>query len=101
MSLCLHYNDSVSDLFLHNINSLFWCAPKQIQNDVNFRFFASQPKTYSDGSDEYNKNEKLLSVEDSHGSSSGSGNGSGSGSGSGKFCECKINIYYISDLLFL
>ncbi|GIY15608.1 period circadian protein, partial [Caerostris extrusa] len=47
------------------------------------RFFASQPKTYSDGSEEYNKNEKLLSVEDSQGSSSGgSGNGSGNDSNS-------------------
>ncbi|GBM95439.1 Period circadian protein [Araneus ventricosus] len=46
------------------------------------RFFASQPKTYSDGSDECNKNEKLLSVEDSQRSSSGSGNGSGNDSNS-------------------
>ncbi|GFU20583.1 period circadian protein [Nephila pilipes] len=44
------------------------------------RFFASQPKTYSDGSEEYNKNEKLLSVEDSQGSSNVSGNGSGNDS---------------------
>ncbi|GFT54553.1 bifunctional DNA-directed RNA polymerase subunit beta-beta' [Nephila pilipes] len=44
------------------------------------RFFASQPKTYSDGSEEYNKNEKLLSFEDSQGSSNFSGNGSGNDS---------------------
>lgn len=43
------------------------------------RFFASQPKTYSDESEEY-KNEKLLSVEDSQGSSNASGNGSGNDS---------------------
>ncbi|GFY70371.1 period circadian protein [Trichonephila inaurata madagascariensis] len=43
------------------------------------RFFASQPKTYSDESEEY-KNEKLMSVEDSQGSSNVSGNGSGNDS---------------------
>lgn len=44
---------------------------------MHSRFFASQPKTYSDGSEEYNKNEKLSNVDDSQGSSSGSGKGSG------------------------
>lgn len=42
-----------------------------------FRFFASQPKTYSDGSDESNKHEKSSSGDDYQGSTSGSGNGSG------------------------
>nr|XP_042895414.1 period circadian protein isoform X3 [Parasteatoda tepidariorum]XP_042895415.1 period circadian protein isoform X3 [Parasteatoda tepidariorum] len=46
------------------------------------RFFASQPKTYSDGSDDF-KNDKSSSVEEYQGSSSGSGNGSGSGNVSG------------------
>lgn len=42
-----------------------------------FRFFASQPKTYSDGSDDSNKHDKSSSGDDYQGSTSGSGNGSG------------------------
>ncbi|XP_054717630.1 period circadian protein-like isoform X2 [Uloborus diversus] len=45
------------------------------------RFFASQPKTYSDESEEYNRNEKCSSGEGYQASSSGSGNASGKESG--------------------
>ncbi|XP_054716794.1 period circadian protein-like [Uloborus diversus] len=48
---------------------------------VDVRFFASQPKTYSDESEEYNRNEKCSSGEGYQASSSGSGNASGKESG--------------------
>lgn len=69
-------NNFVCKCFLKESLNLLFCI--QLLNTVNFfRFFASEPKTYSDGSDDSNKNEKLLSGDCSQISSSGSGNGSG------------------------